>query len=60
MLIVDPGDQAKQLSEKIAESGYTPAAILLTHGHFDHIMAVDALRNEYQIPVYAGEHEREM
>jgi glyoxylase-like metal-dependent hydrolase (beta-lactamase superfamily II) len=60
MLIVDPGDQAKQLSEKIAESGYTPAAILLTHGHFDHIMAVDALRNEYQIPVYAGEYEREM
>jgi glyoxylase-like metal-dependent hydrolase (beta-lactamase superfamily II) len=60
MLIVDPGDQAKQLSEKIAESGYTPVAILLTHGHFDHIMAVDALRSEYQIPVYAGEYEREM
>jgi glyoxylase-like metal-dependent hydrolase (beta-lactamase superfamily II) len=35
-----------------------PAAIILTHGHFDHVGALDALADEWQIPVYA--HEMEM
>ena len=32
--------------------------ILLTHGHFDHIMGVEQLRGEFEIPVYACEKER--
>ena len=35
-----------------------PSAIILTHGHFDHVGALDALADEWQIPVYA--HEMEM
>lgn len=35
-------------------------AILLTHGHFDHIMAVEGLRKEYQIPMYASKDEVEV
>ena len=34
-----------------------PKAILLTHGHFDHIGAVISLRNHYNIPVYASKNE---
>ena len=33
---------------------------MLTHGHFDHIGAVEALRNAYQVPVWAAEAEREL
>jgi glyoxylase-like metal-dependent hydrolase (beta-lactamase superfamily II) len=59
-LIIDPGDQGEMLAEKIRAGGFTPAAILLTHGHFDHIMGVEALRREFSIPVYVHEDDADM
>lgn len=58
-VIIDPGDEAKRIDRLIRENGYIPRAILLTHGHFDHVMAVDALSAEYGLKVYAHELERE-
>lgn len=60
LLIVDPGGSADRISMKIASMDVKPAAILLTHGHFDHILAVEELKEKYQIPVYAMEEEREL
>lgn len=57
-VIVDPGDYADKIKDYIAKEAVKPVAILLTHGHFDHMMAADALRKEYEIPVYACEKER--
>ena len=59
-LIVDPGYEAKRISKNIQELGCKPVAILLTHGHFDHVMAVDELRDEYSIPVYLYEDEAKL
>ena len=41
LIIIDPGYSPKQLAERVRQEGCTPVAILLTHGHFDHIGAVD-------------------
>lgn len=59
-LIVDPGAGAEQVAAKIGTLGAKPEAILLTHGHFDHIGAVDALRRQYDIPVCALDKEKEI
>lgn len=58
LLIVDPADEADRITRKIGELQAKPTAILLTHGHFDHIGAVDALREQYGIPACALEEER--
>ena len=42
--IVDPGDKAELLLKDIQELELTLKYILLTHAHFDHIMAVGALK----------------
>ncbi len=34
-------------------AGVPPAAIVLTHGHFDHVGALDELAREWDVPVYA-------
>lgn len=58
-VIVDPAAESAKIISFVKKNDLKPTAILLTHGHFDHIMAVDAIREEYQIPVYAAEAERE-
>lgn len=58
-LIVDPGDDADLLSAKIKQRNLKPAAVLLTHGHFDHAGAAEAVAREFGILIYAHEKEKE-
>ena len=60
MLLVDPAGEADKLTRLITEHGLKPVAILLTHGHFDHIGAVDEIRKAYEIPVYCHEAEKQI
>ena len=60
LLIIDPADAAGRIQEKIGRMEGRPAAILLTHGHFDHMLAADALRSAYDIPVYACIQEKDL
>ncbi|MEI6725621.1 MAG: MBL fold metallo-hydrolase, partial [Actinomycetes bacterium] len=39
-LVIDPGDEAHVLIEAFGEFGFPPAAVLVTHGHFDHFGGV--------------------
>lgn len=59
VLIVDPGASGKRLAEIIETEKLNPAAILLTHGHFDHAGAAAELAEHFHIEIYAEEHERE-
>ena len=52
--LVDPGDAPERILRFIRKCEMQPEAILLTHGHFDHIGAADRLRRELGIPVFAG------
>ena len=50
--VIDPGYQANTILDKIAELGLTVEAILLTHGHFDHVGAVKDIVAETDCRVY--------
>ncbi|KKK33202.1 hypothetical protein WQ57_25060 [Mesobacillus campisalis] len=56
-LIVDPGEESKKLIDYIQNKKLQPEAVVLTHAHFDHIGAVDQVREHYSIPVYVHEKE---
>ena len=60
MIVIDPADFPEKIYEKVIQMGGKPAAILLTHGHFDHIMAAQAMKEKYNIPIYACRQEEEM
>ena len=51
--IVDPGDQGEQVAQWLVQKGLEAEAVLLTHGHFDHILGIPGLREEWpDLPVY--------
>ena len=53
--IVDPGAEPEVLNAFLEKKGLTPALVLLTHGHFDHIGALDGLLTRHPgLPVHIG------
>lgn len=59
-MVIDPGDDAAALTAYIDDHGYQPAAVLLTHGHFDHCMAAEKLAKHYGIPIYVHEDDKQI
>ncbi|MDF2801259.1 MAG: beta-lactamase domain protein [Anaerocolumna sp.] len=52
-IIIDPADNASAIKQRLKMEDLTPVAILLTHGHFDHILAAKDIAEEYNILIHA-------
>ena len=53
--LIDPGWEAERLLRMIRYNGWSVEKILLTHGHFDHMGAANAVRDALGIPILAHE-----
>jgi len=50
--IVDPGDDAEVVENRIRDLDLVPKLIIATHAHFDHLLAVNELKLAYDIAFY--------
>lgn len=50
--VIDPGAESNTILDYIESNNLKPEAVLLTHGHFDHHMALDAVLDAFDVPVY--------
>ena len=57
-LIIDPGFHGQRIMKELQD--VLPVGIVLTHGHADHICAVDSLVEKYHIPVYMHDKDEEL
>lgn len=53
-IIIDPGDDGDYINRKIMTLGVKPVLVLITHGHFDHILGVPDIKLGWNIPVYVS------
>ena len=58
--VVDPSADARTILNAVQAEGATLDCILLTHGHFDHIVSVDSLRDATGAPLYIHKFDAEM
>lgn len=56
-IVIDPGDQVHIIENYLKENDLDCKAILLTHGHFDHITAANELKSITGAQIYAHENE---
>ncbi len=54
--IIDPGGDAEKIIQRADELGLNVQAILLTHGHLDHVGAAQKLKAHYKVPVLGSAH----
>jgi glyoxylase-like metal-dependent hydrolase (beta-lactamase superfamily II) len=60
-VVIDPGqDAAGGVDEVVREHGLQPVAVLLTHGHIDHMWSVTPVCGAHGIPAYVHKADREL
>ncbi len=59
-VVIDPADHGDKVTQTLEKNGFQVKAILLTHGHFDHIWGVEEMKQATGALVYANEAEKEV
>ncbi len=58
-VLIDPGAESERIISFLKEKNVTPIAILLTHGHHDHVLAINDIRKQYpEIEVIISQQEK--
>ncbi len=60
VLVVDPAERGAYLFEALQRKGFYVCAILLTHGHVDHILGAKELQEVSGAKIYASEKEKDV
>lgn len=58
--VIDPGYEPETILARAAQEKLQIGAILLTHGHFDHVGGVRAIADAARCPVWMDEKERDL
>ncbi len=59
-IIIDPGDEAEFISSEILAQKLKPVAIVLTHGHFDHVLGCLELQLNFAIPILINQRDEKL
>lgn len=59
-VIIDPGFGPDEIFNALEQNELKPSAVILTHGHGDHILALNDVRSRYSIPLYMRDEDAEL
>lgn len=59
-MVIDPGDEPDMIMDLIEQAGLKVKLILLTHGHFDHVGAVDDMKELTGAPILIHRKDKEI
>lgn len=59
-VVIDPAAEPDKVSQFIEQEQLKLMGMLVTHGHYDHIQAIDVLREQYGVPVFSSKDEGEL
>lgn len=57
-IIIDPGDEGKRICNTVMKNHWKPKAVILTHGHIDHIKDARFVAQQFDIPIFIHEFDK--